>query len=351
MRALLLSAALLLPSFSHAAPYKITWLLGHPNLDYFEEAAQAFKQRVETESNGDIQVTIVTAEQDPLGDVAQAKEPPEIARRVAAGEAEMGHSFANVLGDLDPRMQVFEAPYLFRGYRHLEGVFEGPAGQKLLDGLKDHGLAGLSFTYSGGANGVAAPGRELRGPEDLKGLKVGVYGGDVDSAWLKALGAVPVAIRHDRQRIRPMAADGSLDAVVITWRNFERASLERQFRTFGLPGVSYLVSVTYANPKFLASLPPKYRALIERAARDSGRIERAQTIELNEMSKREMVAQGVLPVYSGAAARAAFEKAVAPAIDGAVSQAVGAELIKTIRETPDAPVAPVLPRPLDIARR
>ena len=351
-------AAFLLPVFLlvsavpvHAAAYRIKWLLGHPNLDYFEEAARAFKDTVEKESGGEIAVEIVPAEQEALGDVAQAKDPEAIAAKVAKGEAEMGHSFANVLSAVEPRMQVFESPYLFRGYRHLEGVFEGPAGGRLLDTLKSHGIIGLSFTYSGGANGVATQDRELRSPADLKGLRVGVYGDDVDTAWLKQAGAVPITLRHDRRRIVPLAQEGKLDAVLITWRNFERASLARTFGRFNLAGASYLVSVTYVNQKFYESLPEKYRELLARAARESGRIERAQTIELNEMSKREMLARGVLPVYLGGKDLARFTAALAPAYDGPIARAVGKDLLEDLRKVPDAPVAPVLPRSLELVRR
>jgi TRAP-type C4-dicarboxylate transport system substrate-binding protein len=328
----------------HAAPVKIKWLLGHPNLDYFEEAAAKFKATVESESRGEISVEIVTAEREALGDVSQAKADPEIAGLVARGEAQMGHSFANVLAGVEPKMQVFEAPYLFRGYRHLEGVFEGPVGREMLEGLGEKGLVGLSFTYSGGASGVATTGRELRSPEDLKGLKVGVFGDAVDSAWLKSLGATPVPIKHRRDLIHSLSSTGELDAAIVTWRNFERAALNPRFSRFNLQGSSYLVSVTYANKKFLEALPAKHRDLIARASRECGRIERAQTIELNETSKREMQAKGVRPVYLSERALERFERALKPAYAGDVRAAIGDELLEKIRRTPDAPVHPLIPR-------
>src|SRR5207245_438615 len=110
------------------------------------------------------------------------------------------------------------APYLFRGYRHMEGAFEGPVGAGLLADLRTQGMEGLSFTYSGGANGIATTTREIRSPEDLKGLKIGCYGDAVDQAWLKSLGAIPVPIGHKIDSIEGMARSGALDGVVMTWR-------------------------------------------------------------------------------------------------------------------------------------
>ncbi len=345
------SLAFSIPLHAAQPQYKIKWLLGHPNLDYFEEAAKAFKQTVETESKGAIAVEIVTAEREALGDAAEAKAPAAIAAAVSKGEAQMGHSFTNVISPIDPKMMAFEAPYLFRGYRHLEGVFEGPVGNEMLGDLKNKGLVGLSFTYSGGASGVATVNKELRAPADLKGLKVGIYGDAVETAWLESLGATVVPVQHNRHRILPLTAEGKLDAVLITWRNFERAGLQKKYKNFNLAGASYLVSVTYINQKFYDGLPKQYQDLLARASRESGRIERAQTIELNEISKREMQAKGVRPVFLSEAAQASFVEALKPAYAKSIDATLGEKLIEKLKGVKDSPVAPLLPKASDFASR
>ncbi|MFI5347031.1 MAG: TRAP transporter substrate-binding protein [Elusimicrobiota bacterium] len=322
---------------AHAAKYKIHWYLGHANLDYFEAAAADFKKVVETKSHGDISVEIVTAALDSAHSVNSSG----IADKVEKGEIEMGHSFTDVVGGMDHQLYAFEAPYLFRGYNHMEGVFEGPVGTQMLEGLAPHHIVGLSFTYSGGASGVATVGREIRKPEDLKGLKVGVYGDPVNAAWLKSLGATPVAIEHRIDNVSDMARDGQLDAVVTTWRNFERTSLNKNFKFFNLTGSTYLVSMTYVNEKFFNSLPAEYRVLLMDASQEAGRIERSKTIELNESAKREMLGKGVRPVYLSEQGKAEFAKALQPSyktIDGVI----GKDLIEKIRKAGDGP-HPMMP--------
>src|ERR1041385_5688275 len=93
---------------SNPPKYKIHWYLGHKNLDYFEEAAQNFKKAVETKSHGDIAVDIVAGRDNGTEASPQAA---EVAGLVERGEVEMGHSFVDVMGALDPRMNVFETPY------------------------------------------------------------------------------------------------------------------------------------------------------------------------------------------------------------------------------------------------
>jgi C4-dicarboxylate-binding protein DctP len=328
---------------ARAATYKIRWYLGHQNLDYFEEAAKDFKKTVEAGTKGDVSVDIVLQATDD----ARPGQPSDVAAKVASGEIEMGHSFVDVMGSVDPRYMAFESPYLFRGYRHMEGAFEGPVGTELLADLRTRGIEGLSFTYSGGANGVATTNRELRSPEDLKGLKIGCYGDAVDQAWLKALGATPVALAHRIDSIDKMARGGELDGVVITWRNLERESLDTTFNYFNLPNSSYLVSVTYINKKYFEGMPKAYRDLISRASQEAGRVERARTIELNEDARRELTSKGVRAVYLTEANRGRFVQALEPAY-AEIDKVLGRDLVQKIKATKDAAVSPLIPE--NIAR-
>lgn len=328
----------------YAATYKIKWFLGHKNLDYFEEAALNFKKTVETGSKGDISIDIVMqADDDPSRNSTQT---PQIAAMVAKGEIEMGHSFVDVMGSIDPRLYAFEAPYLFRGYRHMEGVFEGPIGLELLEGLRAHGLVGLSFTYSGGANGVATIDRQIRRPEDMQGLKIGVFGNEINAAWLRSLGATPVPIEHSLESILPAAKNDTLDAVVITWRNLAQQGINTDFRQMNLVNSTYLVSITYINEKFFSKLPEKYQTLISEASREAGRIERAKTIMLNQDAKLEMLGKGVRSVYLTQENLRRFVRRLQPAYTNSIEKIIGKDLLERIRSTNDSS-----PHPSTLAKR
>lgn len=321
------------------AKYTVHWVLGHRNLDFFSEAAQNFKTAVEARSHGDIQVVIENAK-DTGADASPEAEA--IPGKVAKGEIEMGHSFVDVMGTVDSRLYAFEAPYLFRGYRHMEGVLDGAVGNDLLSDMRAQHLVGLSFTYSGGASGVASVSKPIRKPEDLKGLKVGVYGDEVNAAWLKAVGAVPVPIKHDLDGIAAMVRGGQLDAVVITWRNFAHTGLQDSFKYMSLMDSTYLVSVTYANDKFYDGLPKEYQDLLLDESRKAGRVERAKTIQLNEDSRVSMLAKGVKSAALTEAGKAAFAAALKPAYDGAIGRALTPALIERIKKSADGAIAPVV---------
>lgn len=323
---------------AHAAKYKVRWLLGHTNLDFFEASAESFKNSVEKGSNGDIEVQIVTAA-DPWKNT-QGRLTNEIAAKVASGEAEMGHSFTNVIGQTDHRLWAFDCPYLMKGYLHMEGVIEGPIGAELLAGLRKEDMVGLAFTYSGGAEGVATTDKEIRGPEDLKGRKVATYGDEVDTAWLSALGAQPVAIQHQLTTINQLTEAGKIDSAMVTWRRVREAHMQERYKFVNMMNSEFLVSVTYANAKFFDALPAKYQKLLKDSATTAARIERARTIELNEASKREAMAKGIMPVYPTDAARARFQAALQPVYEAKLNAIVGKDLIERIRRTNDAEKLP-----------
>lgn len=328
---------------AEAAKHHIRFL-GHPSRGYFEETALRFKEVVEKESRGEISVEIVRPVAEPTEQALPGLEI-DFVHTVAKGEAEIGHSYTNVLGSVDRRFLAFDLPYLFRDYRHLEGVYEGPMGKELLGGLREHRLQGLAFTYNGGANGVMTRDREIRRPEDLKGLKVGTYGHAADRAWLKSLGAIPVDINHLPNSFLRMARTGKIDASMMTWGLFKRGDLMKEFKHANLLGSTHLASVIYINQKFFESLPPKHRKLLTDISQDVARVERAETIKYHEDARRQALAKGVREVFCSEENAAAFQKAVAPVYASTYDALVGKTLIERLRKVEPGEF------PIDVAGR
>ena len=145
-----------------------------------------------------------------------------------------------------------------------------------------------------------------------------------------------------------MARERKLDAVVTTWRNFEREDLGAEFRHVGLMGYSHLVSVTYINPKFFDSLPERYRALIVKASREAGGIERSKTIQLNASSRSGMLEdRGVREAYLSQENQRRFVNALRPAYQSSIEGLIGKSLIERIKNTGDAPALPSIPEEFD----
>ena len=314
--AVLLAAALAVPV--HAAKYKIVWI-GND----VQKGTAGFQDAIAQGSHGDIQVDI---KQDRWPEPNDAEADPALAKMVQAGEAQMGQSYLEVVGALDPKLWAFEAPFLFRDYDHVEKVIEGPVGAELLAGLDSAGLVGLTLSYNGGASGIAGK-RPITKPEDLKGMRIGVYSADnVNARWLRLLGAVPVAVGHTA------ALDGSLDGTVLTWKNFQLAKDNAVFSHYSLPGASYLVTATYINKAFFQSLPKEYQALLRDTARKSARAERQYTVGRNDSSRKQRLAAGVHEIPLSAETKNAFTAALRPFYKDTLEPLTGKDILEKIRD-------------------
>jgi TRAP-type C4-dicarboxylate transport system substrate-binding protein len=145
-----------------------------------------------------------------------------------------------------------------------------------------------------------------------------------------------VTAKHREDRAGELFAAGKVDAAVLTWRRQYVAKPGGVLFPYGsLEGSTYLVSVTYINKKFYDGLPSEFRSLISEVAREAGRIERADTVELNEKCKRRLVSQGVGAVELSDEARARFEEALRPAYAKTLNALVGTSLIGKIRGASD----------------
>jgi tripartite ATP-independent transporter DctP family solute receptor len=99
------------------------------------------------------------------------------------------------VGAFEPRVALFELPFLFRNTEHLDAVIEGPIGMKLLNMSKKAGLKGLAYSVDGNCN-VTNSKRPIHKAEDFKGLQIRVMESPIQVAIMKALGANPVPIAY-----------------------------------------------------------------------------------------------------------------------------------------------------------
>ena len=143
---------------------------------------QKFKELVETRSNGRLKVDLFGNSQ--LGDDAK------MMTSLRAGTLEMTMPSTAPIAGLDRQWMVFDLPFLFPNEEVADKVLDGPFGQKFLDGLPTHGIIGMAF-WENGFRELTNSVREVKSPEDLKGLKIRTMENPVHLAAFRALGANP----------------------------------------------------------------------------------------------------------------------------------------------------------------
>jgi TRAP-type transport system periplasmic protein len=153
------------------------------------------------------------------------------------------------IGDYVREANVFLLPFLFGGYADARSTLDGPIGQEILGKLPAHGLVGLAWTEAGFLY-IANNKRPIRGPDDLRGLRLRTPKNPVWIDAFRTLGAEVVPMPMARPVINALA-QGDLDGVttdidaMTNWEMFRWAKyLSLTHHAYG-PGVIVMSKAAY----------------------------------------------------------------------------------------------------------
>ena len=141
-----------------------------------------FKQEVEEATNGSIKIEIYP--NGALGGDVQLTES------VAMGTIDMALPSTSVLTSYTDNFGILDMPYLFKSSEAAFKAMDGKMGEYFNETLKSSGLINLGYTYNG-PRSITNSVREIKKPEDLKGIKVRVMESPVFIDFFRTLGANP----------------------------------------------------------------------------------------------------------------------------------------------------------------
>ncbi len=315
-----------------SADYTIRWVLTHEPIALFEEAARRFTEIVREESDGRIDVHVMTPTE--YGDGTRVP-PLEVARRVASGELEMSQTYTTVLGQLHERLWALDLPFLFASHDHAASVLDGEIGHEFLDGLRDHGLRGLAFTYSGGYRILSSVERSIHGIDDIAGLRIRTSANPVVVDLFERLGAMPRPAAL--WEIPELTARGEIDAAESTWPRYWDMGHRGSQPVVADTGHSLFLTALVVNETFFAGLPERLRAVVASAALRVARFERRKSVRDGDAAKAEAIGSGMTVTDLDSAERARFV-AAARATRERFLPTFGAELIERIEAAALQPV-------------
>ena len=141
-----------------------------------------FKEEVDKKLPGKYDIQLYANAQ--LGDDVKTTEAARM------GNLEMTGPSSSPLTGIVKELGVFDLPFLFPNTTVAYKVMDGPAGQKLLDLMEAKGLKGLAY-WENGFRHLTNSAKEVKMPDDVKGLKIRVMQNPIHLATWKALGANP----------------------------------------------------------------------------------------------------------------------------------------------------------------
>jgi TRAP-type transport system periplasmic protein len=226
-------------------------------------------------------------------------------------------------------LNLFSMPFLTQDHVGLDALTKGEVGKEIFALVERNGVLPLAWGENGFRE-VTNSKREIRKPEDMKGMKFRVVGSPIFNDTFTALGANPTQMSWaDAQ---PALASGAVDGQENPLHVFTAAKLNTLNQKY-VTMWGYLADplLFVVNKEVWASWTPQDREIVRQAAIDAG----AQEVALarkglsgsDDSMLKEVAALGVTVSKLSPAEKEAFVKATRPVYDK-WTQTIGPDLVK-----------------------
>jgi tripartite ATP-independent transporter DctP family solute receptor len=228
-----------------------------------------------------------------------------------------------------PVSAVLALPFLFRSIDHLHAVLDGPIGEEILAGFTPGGFIGLTF-YDSGARSFYNSVRPIKSLADLRGLRIRVQPSAVMAEMIGALGAEAIELPYGQ--VMTGLTTGLIDGAENNWPSFVTTNHFKAARYYTLTEHTMTPEVLVMSTAAWNVLSEADRRIFRDAARESNLFMRSQWSALEERSRREAAAAGI--VVTKEFDRRPFEHAMAQIYAKAAREPALAALIERIRSVP-----------------
>ncbi len=256
----------------------------------------------------------------------QLGEEKETLEQTRAGAIDLNRTNVALIGNLVPAVNVLALPFLFRSIEHMQKVLDGPIGAEILGSFEPYGFVGLAF-YDSGARSIYNSVRPVRSLADLSGLRIRVQQSEQMSDMMRALGATPVELPYGQ--VLTGLATRLIDGAENNWPSFVTTDHYRHAGHYTLTEHAMSPEVLVMSLKAWETLSAEDRRIFREEARRSGQFMREKWRDLEEQSRKEAAAAGVVIVAE--IDRKPFEAAMAGIYERVQRDPASAELIERIR--------------------
>lgn len=231
-------------------------------------------------------------------------------------------------------LNLFSLPFLMPDYKAIDALTQGPVGKELFAILEKQGVVPLAWGENGYRE-LTNSKREIRKPDDLKGLKIRVVGSPLFLDTFRALGANPTQMSWaDAQ---PAFASGAVDGQENPMSIFTAAKLHtvgQKFVTMWGYVADPLIFVV--NKEVWESWTPADREIVRQAAIDAGKqqiaIARKGLDEPGQPLLKEIEGMGVKVTRLEPAEREQFVKSTRAVYEQWKKQ-IGADLVRKAEQS------------------
>lgn len=218
-------------------------------------AVMAFKEFVEKESNGEIEVQIFPAQQ--LGDSR------EMTEAISAGTLDAANIPIVFLSSFIPELSIVELPYMLEGHEHAEKFSKGPIKAFLSEqiGASIPNVEVASLANSGNFRSFYTT-EEVQNVGDLKGLKIRTVPSPLAIEFVKTLGAEPVPLGW--ADVYPSLQTGLVQGTKNSAIDIIPSKMYEVVKFGIIDQHAYLLAGNLVSKSFMDGLSDEHRAIIQK---------------------------------------------------------------------------------------
>lgn len=280
---------------------------------------EKFKELVEQRSKGQIEVLI-----HPLGAMGGER---DVFEAMSTGGLEMGAMGSGDISLFFPKYLVFEVPYVMKDIDHFWKFWNGPLGAYINDvPLKQRGVKTVGIVYRGPRNLTAN--RPVKTPADVKGLRLRL---PEIMPWVevwKSLGAMPTPIPFQEvyMSLKTGVVDSQENPPESIWSlKFYEAQKYMMQTEHIYSACKYQISM-----KWFSTLDKATQDLIIKAWEDATKYANEMAVAADKDFTAKLQKEGRMTLVE--VDKAAFAKAVAPAMDKLDREVFEPGLLKKVRD-------------------
>jgi tripartite ATP-independent transporter DctP family solute receptor len=250
---------------------KLGWTSSAGETDPYAMGARAFKQAVEADSKGRIEVQLFPNRA--LGD-----EKP-LLEGMRLGTVDAGIITNAVVAQIEPAFQINDMPFLYPDEATAQKILDGAVGDKLRKKLETKGVVLLGF-MEGGFRAMINNVRPVSTPADVKGVKYRVMQNPVYIAMFSSLGgnAVPMAWAETFTAVQ----QGAIDGLEIPPTVIDQNKLFEVTKFMSLTNHTYSVIELLMSKRAFDKLPNDLKPVVVKAAAEATKQQRVASLKASQ---------------------------------------------------------------------
>lgn len=206
-----------------------------------------------------------------------------------------------------PETKILDVPFLFRDKAHARAVLDGPIGQEMLGKFDAKGFKALAWAENGFRHMTNSK-RDVKAPEDLKGLKMRTMENPVHIAAYKGFGIIttPMAFPEVFTALQQGTVDGQENplSVIIS------AKFDQVQKHLTLTGHVYSPCIFLMNKASFDKLSAADKQAFIDAAKEGAKANRARVDEDDAKGVADLRSKGMTVIDN--VDKAKFVSALAP---------------------------------------